>query len=43
MVNGATTLDACLLRYEKENDPSAAEFAKKLVGGMLRCASLAKS
>lgn len=43
MINGATMLDACLLQYEKENDPAAAEFAKKLVAGMLNCAFSAKS
>ena len=36
-------LDACLLKYEKENDSSAAQFAKKLVRGMLNCAASAET
>ena len=43
MINGATMLDACLLKYEKEKDSIAAEFARKLVHGMLNCAFSAKS
>lgn len=43
MINGATMLDACLLKYEKEKDNVAAEFARKLVNGMLNCAFSAKS
>lgn len=43
MINGATMLDACLLRYEKEWDCTAKEFAARLVKGMLDCAFSAKS
>ena len=43
MINGATMLDACLIQYERENDCAAAEFAKKIVKGMLDCAFSAKS
>ena len=43
MINGATMLDACLIRYEKEGDVKAAELARKLVRGMLGCVRLAKS
>ena len=43
MINGATMLDACLLRYDTEHDPIAADFAKQLVFGMLNCASAAAS
>ena len=43
MINGATMLDACLLRYDAEQDPIATEFAKQLVCGMLNCASAAAS
>ena len=43
MINGATMLDACLLKYEKEKDSIAAEFARKLVKGMLNCAFSARS
>lgn len=43
MINGATTLDACLIRYVLEEDALAAAFAKKIVKGMLDCAFTAKS
>ncbi len=43
MINGATMLDACLIRYEKESDGTAAVLARKLVRGMLECAFSAKS
>jgi len=43
MINGATMLDACLIKYEKESDSFAAELAKKLVDGMLNCVFSAKS
>ena len=43
MISGGTMLDACLLKYEKENDSSAAQFAKKLVRGMLNCAASAET
>ena len=43
MINGATMLDACLIKYEREKDEAAAKFAKKIVQGMLDCASSAKS
>ena len=43
MINGATMLDACLIRYEKEGDTTAASFAGKLVRGMLGCIFSAKS
>ncbi len=43
MINGGTMLDACLLKYEQEQDEIAAEFARKLVKGMLNCTFSAKS
>ena len=43
MISGGTMLDACLLKYERENDPAAAEFSRKLVCGMLNCAESAKT
>ncbi len=43
MICGATMLDVCLLRYEREKDDESAEFAKKILNGMLGCASSAKS
>lgn len=43
MINGATMLDACLLKIEKENDETAVEFARKIVNGQLMCAMSAKS
>lgn len=35
MINGATMLDALLIKIEKENDLDAICFAKKIVKGML--------
>ena len=43
MLSGATMLDASLLKYKKEGDFAAAEFACKLARGMLNCAFSAKS
>lgn len=43
MISGATMLDALIIRYEKEHDKDAADFAKKLVKGMLNCAFSAKT
>lgn len=43
MINGATMLDACLIKYEKEGDATSASFARKLVRGMLGCVFFAKS
>ncbi len=43
MINGATMLDACLIKYEKEGDATSASFARKLVRGMLGCVFSAKS
>ena len=43
MINGGTMLDACLIKYELEDDADAADLARKLVKGMLNCASSAKS
>ena len=43
MINGGTMLDACLIRYELEHDEESAEFAKKIVDGMLNCAFSAKT
>lgn len=43
MINGGTMIDACLIKYELENDEAAADFAKKIMKGMLKCAFSAKS
>lgn len=43
MLSGATMVDAFLLKYEKEGDREAAEFAGKLINGMINCAFSAKS
>lgn len=43
MINGGTMLDACLIKYQCEQDTDAAEFAKQIVKGMLNCAFSAKS
>ena len=43
MINGATMLDAVLLKYEKNGDLFAADFAGRLVKGMLNCAFSAKT
>lgn len=42
MINGATMMDACLLRYQTEKDTSAAALAAKLVKGMLSTAGSGK-
>ena len=43
MINGATVLDACLIRYELDNDSRAAEFAKQIIHGMIHCAQTAET
>ncbi len=43
MLSGAAMVDACLLKYTQEGDLEAAEFARKLINGMLNCAFSAKS
>ena len=43
MINGGTMLDACLIKYQCEQDADAAALAKKIAKGMLNCAFSAKS
>ena len=43
MIYGGTLLDACLCRYELEQDKKSEETAHRLVSGMLRCAFSAHS
>lgn len=43
MINGATMLDACLLRYVQEPTEKIADFARQIVRGQLSCACAANS
>jgi hypothetical protein len=43
MISGATMLDVCLMRWEKEKCENSACFAREIVKGMLNCADSAKS
>ena len=43
MIDSSTMLDACLCRYEQDGSEEAATLAKRLAGGLLRCAAAAKS
>lgn len=43
MLSGGTMIDACLIKHERDGDASAADFAKKLTKGLLKCAFSAKT
>lgn len=43
MLSGGTMIDVCLTKYELDGDRSAADFAKKLAKGLLKCAFSAKT
>ena len=43
MINGGTMVEACINRYNITGEKEVAEFAHKLIDGMIRCAETAKS
>ena len=43
MLSGGTMIDACITKYEQSGDENAADLAKKLTKGLLKCAFSAKT
>ena len=43
MLSGGTMIDFCLLKYERDGDELSANFAKRLIKGLLKCAFSAKT
>ena len=43
MLSGGTMIDVCLIKYERDGDISALNFAKKLIKGLLKCAFSAQT